>query len=160
MQKITPFLWFDGKAEEAAAFYISIFRYSRIVDISRYGEAGPGAAGSVMLVTFELEGQRFIALNGGPHFSFTPAVSFFVSCETQEEVDALWAKLCADGGEAVRCGWLKDRYGLSWQIVPAVLGELLRDSDTEKARRTMAAMLAMRKLDIAALQRAHAGSAS
>jgi predicted 3-demethylubiquinone-9 3-methyltransferase (glyoxalase superfamily) len=153
MQKIRPFLWFNGKAEEAVNFYASIFRNAKIGSVMRYGDAGPGPKGSVMSVTFELEGQDFIALNGGPHFSFTPAVSFFVTCDTQEEVDAYWDKLC-EGGEPVQCGWLKDKYGLSWQIVPAVLLELLQDKDAAKANRVMQAMMKMVKLDIAALRRA------
>jgi predicted 3-demethylubiquinone-9 3-methyltransferase (glyoxalase superfamily) len=154
MQKITPFLWFDGKAEEAMNFYISIFKNSKVVSVSRYGEAGPGPKGSVMGATFELDGQRFFALNGGPEFNFTPAISFFVNCETQREVDELWEKLSA-GGEKQRCGWLKDKYGLSWQIVPTVLGELLQDSDPAKSQRTMTAMLQMDKLDIQHLKDAH-----
>ena len=154
MQKITPFLWFDGKAEEAMNFYISIFKNSKIVSVSRYGESGPGPKGSVMGATFELDGQRFFALNGGPEFNFTPAISFFVNCETQREVDELWEKLSA-GGEKQRCGWLKDKYGLSWQIVPTVLGELLQDSDPAKSQRTMMAMLQMDKLDIQGLKDAH-----
>jgi predicted 3-demethylubiquinone-9 3-methyltransferase (glyoxalase superfamily) len=154
MQKITPFLWFDGKAEEAMNFYISIFKNSKVVSVSRYGEAGPGPKGSVMGATFELDGQRFFALNGGPEFNFTPAISFFVNCETQREVDELWEKLSA-GGEKQRCGWLKDKYGLSWQIVPTVLGELLQDSDPAKSQRTMRAMLQMDKLDIQGLKDAH-----
>jgi len=155
MQKIRPFLWFDDKAEEAANFYTAIFRNAKIGSVMRYGEAGPRPNGSVMSVTFELEGQEFIALNGGSHFSFTPAVSFFVSCETQEEVDAYWEKLSA-GGEPNRCGWLTDKYGLSWQIVPAVLGEMLQDKDAAKANRVMQAMLRMVKLDIATLKQAYA----
>jgi predicted 3-demethylubiquinone-9 3-methyltransferase (glyoxalase superfamily) len=154
MQKITPFLWFDGKAEEAMNFYVSIFKNSKVVSVSRYGEAGPGPKGSVMGATFELDGQRFFALNGGPEFNFTPAISFFVNCETQREVDELWEKLSA-GGEKQRCGWLKDKYGLSWQIVPTVLGELLQDSDPAKSQRTMRAMLQMDKLDIQGLKDAH-----
>jgi predicted 3-demethylubiquinone-9 3-methyltransferase (glyoxalase superfamily) len=154
MQKITPFLWFDGKAEEAMNFYISIFKNSKVISVSRYGEAGPGPKGSVLGATFELDGQRFFALNGGPEFNFTPAISFFVNCETQREVDELWEKLSA-GGEKQRCGWLKDKYGLSWQIVPAVLGELLQDSDPAKSQRTMRAMLQMDKLDIQGLKDAH-----
>jgi predicted 3-demethylubiquinone-9 3-methyltransferase (glyoxalase superfamily) len=154
MRKITPFLWFDGKAEEAMNFYISIFKNSKVVSVSRYGEAGPGPKGSVMGATFELDGQRFFALNGGPEFNFTPAISFFVNCETQREVDELWEKLSA-GGEKQRCGWLKDKYGLSWQIVPTVLGELLQDSDPAKSQRTMTAMLQMDKLDIQRLKDAH-----
>lgn len=153
MQKIRPFLWFDDKAEEAANFYTAIFKNSKIASVMRYGEAGPGPKGSVMLVTFELEGQEFIALNGGPNFSFTPAVSLFVTCETQEEVDAFWDKL-SEGGEPNQCGWLKDKYGLSWQIVPSGLVEMLQDKDAAKANRVMQAMLKMVKLDIATLQRA------
>jgi predicted 3-demethylubiquinone-9 3-methyltransferase (glyoxalase superfamily) len=156
LRKITPFLWFDDKAEEAAALYVSVFDDGEIVHVARYGEAGPGTAGSVMTVTFELEGQRFIALNGGPHFKFTEAVSFVVDCETQDEVDRFWEQL-SEGGEKSQCGWLKDRYGLSWQIVPAVLDELIADEDPEKARRATEAMLKMQKLDIAELKRAHAG---
>jgi predicted 3-demethylubiquinone-9 3-methyltransferase (glyoxalase superfamily) len=155
MPTITPFLWFDDKAEEAAAFYTGIFKNSKMVSVSRYGEGAPRPAGSAMSATFELEGQSFIALNGGPHFSFTPAVSFFVTCQTQDEIDHFWDKLSA-GGEVQRCGWLKDKYGLSWQIVPAVLGELLQHPDPATARRVMTAMLAMIKLDIAALQQAAA----
>jgi predicted 3-demethylubiquinone-9 3-methyltransferase (glyoxalase superfamily) len=154
LQKITPFLWFDGRAEEAANFYTSIFKHSKIVDVMRYGEAGPGAKGSVMAVNFELEGQRFSALNGGPHYQFTPAISFFVSCETQEEVDELWEKLLA-GGEPNQCGWLRDKFGVSWQIVPSVLGRMLTDKDPAKSKRVMEAMLKMVKLDIAALERAY-----
>ncbi len=154
MQKITPFLWFDDKAEEAANFYTGIFRNAKVGSIMRYGEAGPRPKGSVMTVTFELEGQQFIALNGGPHFSFTPAVSFFVTCDTQDEVDMFWDKL-SEGGEPHRCGWLKDKYDLSWQIVPKVLGEMLQDEDPAKANRVMQAMLQMVKLDIAALRQAY-----
>jgi predicted 3-demethylubiquinone-9 3-methyltransferase (glyoxalase superfamily) len=146
--KITPFLWFDGRAEEAARLYTSIFKNSRIIDTTRYGDAGPGSKGSVMSVVFELEGQRFHALNGGPQFSFTPAISFFVDCETQAEIDALWEQLVAGGGEHVQCGWLRDRFGVSWQIVPSVLGRLLHDPDPERAKRVMQAMLKMKKLDI------------
>jgi predicted 3-demethylubiquinone-9 3-methyltransferase (glyoxalase superfamily) len=154
MQKIRPFLWFDDKAEEAVDFYTAIFKNAKIGDIMRSGEGGPRPAGSVLSVTFELEGQEFVALNGGPHFSFTPAVSFFVTCETQAEVDAFWDKLSA-GGKTNRCGWLTDKYGLSWQIVPAVLGEMLQDQDAAKANRVMQAMLRMDKLDIAALRQAY-----
>ena len=154
MQKITPFLWFDGKAEEAMNFYTSIFKHSKVGNITRYGEAGPGQAGSVMSATFELEGQEFIALNGGPQFSFTPAISFFVTCETQAEVDDYWEKLSA-GGATNRCGWLRDKYGLSWQIVPSILGKLLQGMDAAKSQRVMAAMLKMEKLDIATLQQAY-----
>jgi len=155
MQKISPFLWFDTQAEEAAKFYTSIFRNSRIVSVSRYGDAGPGPKGTAMSVTFELEGQRFLALNAGPRFQFSPAISFFVNCETQQEVDELWAKLSA-GGKEEMCGWLTDRYGLSWQIIPVVLGELLSDPDRKKADRVMKAMLQMVKIDIAGLRRAYA----
>jgi predicted 3-demethylubiquinone-9 3-methyltransferase (glyoxalase superfamily) len=153
MQKITPFLWFDGKAEEAMTFYTSIFKDSKVIGVTRYGDAGPAPKGTVMSATFELNGQEFIALNGGPQFTFTPAVSFFVSCETQEEVDELWEKL-VEGGEPHRCGWLKDKYGLSWQIVPTALGRMLQDKDPEKSNRVMKAMLQMVKLDISGLQRA------
>src|ERR1700730_18047470 len=140
MQKITPFLWFDDKAEEAMNFYTSIFKNSKIVSVTRYGEAGPGPKGTVMTGTFHLEGQEFMALNGGPHFKFTEAISFFVTCETQQEVDELWEKL-SEGGQKQRCGWLKDKYGLSWQIVPSDLGKLLHDKDPEKSKRVMKAML-------------------
>jgi predicted 3-demethylubiquinone-9 3-methyltransferase (glyoxalase superfamily) len=154
MQKITPFLWFDGNAEEAMNFYVSIFKNSRVVSVTRYGEAGPGPKGTVMSATFELEGQPFYALNGGPLFSFTPAISFFVNCETQEEIDDLWAKL-SKGGEAQRCGWIRDRFGLSWQIVPGVLGKMLGDKSAEKAQRVMTAMLRMDKIDISGLRQAY-----
>jgi predicted 3-demethylubiquinone-9 3-methyltransferase (glyoxalase superfamily) len=154
MQKITPFLWFDSRAEEAANFYVSIFKNSKITAVARYGDAGPGPKGSVMSVNFQLEGQDFIALNGGPQFKFTPAISLFVSCKTQREVDDLWERLSA-GGEKSRCGWLQDKYGLSWQIVPTVLFELLQDKDPKKAKSTMQAMLQMDKLDIKALEAAH-----
>jgi len=150
VQKITPFLWFDGKAEEAMNFYVSIFKSSKIANVVRYGEAGPGPKGTVITATFQLEGQEFIALNGGPQFKFTEAVSFWVSCETQEEIDDMWEKLSA-GGEKGRCGWLKDRYGLSWQIVPPVLGEMLGDKDPEKSKRVMMAMLQMDKINIKTL---------
>jgi predicted 3-demethylubiquinone-9 3-methyltransferase (glyoxalase superfamily) len=154
MQKITPFLWFDGNAEEAMNFYVSIFKNSRVVSVTRYGEAGPGPKGTVMSATFELEGQPFYALNGGPLFSFTPAISFFVNCETQAEIDDLWAKL-SKGGEAQRCGWLRDRFGLSWQIVPGVLGKMLGDKNAERAQRVMTAMLQMDKIDISGLRQAY-----
>ena len=154
MQKITPFLWFDGKAEEAMNFYTSIFKNSKVVRIMRYGEAGPGPKGTVMSVTFQLDGQEFTALNGGPMFTFSPAISFFVNCETQEEVDELWEKL-SEGGEKQRCGWLKDKYGVSWQIVPTVLGEMLQDKDPEKSKRVMNAMLQMNKIDIKSLKQAY-----
>jgi predicted 3-demethylubiquinone-9 3-methyltransferase (glyoxalase superfamily) len=154
MQKITSFLWFDDKAEEAAKFYTSIFKNSRIGNLTRYGDAGPGNKGTVMSITFTLDGQEFMALNGGPIFTFSPAISFFVNCETQKEVDELWEALSA-GGEPQQCGWLKDKYGLSWQIVPNALGELLSDKDAEKARRVMNAMLQMGKIDIAGLKKAY-----
>jgi predicted 3-demethylubiquinone-9 3-methyltransferase (glyoxalase superfamily) len=156
MQKITTFLWFDKQAEEAARFYISIFRNSKIAATTRYGEAGPGPKGSVMTVMFNLDGQDFVGLNGGPQFKFTEAVSLVVNCETQEEVDELWEKLSA-GGERSRCGWLKDKFGLSWQVVPTVLGQLLQDKDPQKSRRVMEALLQMDKLDIRKLKQAHAG---
>lgn len=157
MQKITPFLWFDGKAEEAMNFYTSIFADSKIESVTRYGEGGPGPKGGVMSGTFRLNGQTFMALNGGPQFAFSPAVSFFVNCETQQEIDELWEKLSEDG-EKGRCGWLTDKFGLSWQIVPKVLGELLQDKDAGKSARVMQAMLQMDKLDIEALKRAYEGS--
>ncbi len=153
MQKITPFLWFDHQAEQAMNFYVSIFKNSKILSVTHYGQEGPGPAGTVMSGRFQLEGQEFYALNGGPVFSFTPAISFFVSCETQPEIDLLWERLSA-GGERVRCGWLKDQFGVSWQIIPGVLGELLNDPDDAKAGRVMQAMLQMDKLDIAGLKRA------
>jgi len=156
MQKISPFLWFDSNAEDAANFYVSIFKDSKILKIARYGEAGPGPAGSVMVVNFQIEGQDFIALNAGPLFKFTEAISFVISCQTQEEVDHYWNKLTADGGQESQCGWLKDKYGLSWQVTPTILGELLADKDQKKAQRVMQAMLQMKKMDIAALQRAAA----
>ena len=156
MPKITPFLWFDNQAEEAANFYVSIFQHSKIVNVSRYGEAGPGPKGSAMTVVFQLDGQEFIALNGGPHFRFTEAISFAVDCKTQQEVDEYWEKLSA-GGKPGQCGWLKDKYGLSWQIVPSILGQLLGDKDPQKSKQAMEAMLKMTKLDIAALQRAYEG---
>jgi len=149
MQKITPFLWFDGKAEEAINFYISIFKNSKIVSLSRSGGDGP-----VMGGTFQLDGQQFFALNGGPQFTFSPAISFFVNCETQQEVDELWEKL-SEGGAKQRCGWLKDKYGVSWQIIPSVLGKLLQDKDAGKAKSVMNAMLQMNKIDIKGLQQAY-----
>ncbi|MHB8772762.1 MAG: VOC family protein [Syntrophales bacterium] len=160
-QKITPFLWFDTQAEEAVNFYTSIFKNSRIETVTRYGPEGAAAAGrpegSVMTMAFTIEGQQFVALNGGPHFKFTEAVSFVVNCGSQEEVDYYWEKLGAGGDEkAQQCGWLKDRYGVSWQVVPTALFELLSDPDQEKARRVMAAMLKMKRIDIAALRRAAA----
>ncbi len=157
MQGITPFLWFDHQAEEAAAFYTSVFPNSRILEVSRYGDAGPLPRGTVMTVSFELGGQRFIALNGGPQFTFTGAISFFVTCDTQAEVDRYWERLTAGGAE-IQCGWLTDRFGLTWQIVPAGLLELLQDPDPLRSRRTFEAMFAMKKLDLAALRRAHDGA--
>jgi len=154
MPKITPFLWFDGQAEEAANYYVSIFKNSKILKISRYGEAGPGPKDSVMLVVFQLDGQEFIALNGGPQFEFTEAVSFSVDCKTQQEVDEYWEKLTSGGEEGV-CGWLKDKYGLSWQINPTVLGEMLNDPDAQKAKQVMEAMLKMKKIQIDELQQAY-----
>jgi len=154
MQKITPFLWFDGKAEEAMNFYVSIFKNSKVVRITRCGDAGPGPKGTVMSATFQLEGQEFFALNGGPLFTFSPAISFYVNCETQPEVDDLWEKLSA-GGKKERCGWLKDKFGVSWQIIPSVLGKLLNDQDPQKAGRVMQAMLKMDKIDIKGLQQAY-----
>jgi len=153
MQKITTFLWFNDKAEEATNFYVSLFQNSKIDSISRYGDAGPGPKGSVMIVNFQLEGQKFIALNGGPHFSFTPAVSLFVNCESQEEVDRLWDKL-SEGGRKDRCGWLQDKYGLSWQIIPVALMKLMSDPDKQKAGRVMKAMLQMDKIDVRKLEEA------
>ena len=155
MQKITPFLWFDGKAEEAMRFYVSIFKNSKVGSITRYGDVGPGPKGTVMVVTFQLDGQEFIALNGGPQFTFSPAISLVVNCETQGEVDAFWEKL-SEGGEKLQCGWLRDKYGLSWQIVPIVLGEMMQDKDEEKSQRVMKAMLQMNKIDIARLKQAYA----
>jgi predicted 3-demethylubiquinone-9 3-methyltransferase (glyoxalase superfamily) len=153
MQKITPFLWFNNNAEEAAKFYVSIFKKSKIVSTTRYGDAGPGPKGSVMSVVFQLEGQSFYALNGGPLYSFTPAISLFVSCKTQKEVDTLWKKL-SEGGQEQPCGWVTDKFGLSWQVIPDVLGTLLGDKDRAKAGRAMQAMLKMKKIDIAALKAA------
>ncbi len=154
IQKITPFLWFDHQAEEAVNFYTSIFPNSKIVKVLRYNEAGPGPAGSAMTIEFQLEGQTFVALNGGPIFKFTEAISFVVNCQTQDEVDAYWEKLSA-GGSEVQCGWLKDKFGLSWQIVPAKLPELLSGPDGEKSKRAMQAMLKMKKLDLRVLQAAY-----
>jgi predicted 3-demethylubiquinone-9 3-methyltransferase (glyoxalase superfamily) len=154
MQKINPFLWFDGKAEEAMNFYVSVFKNSKVVSVTRNGEGGPGPKGTVLSATFELEAQRFLALNGGPQFTFSPAISFFVNCETQQEVDELWEKL-SEGGEKQRCGWVKDKYGLSWQIIPSALGRMLQDKDPGKARRVMKAMLQMDKIDIQRLKQAY-----
>ena len=156
MQRITPFLWFDGKAEEAANFYTGIFRNSKLSHVARHGDAGPGPKGSVMSATFELDGQSFIALNGGPQFKFSPAISFFVTCQTQEEVDELWEKL-SQGGRKDRCGWLQDKFGVSWQIIPAALAEMLQDKDPEKAQRVLQAMLQMHKIEVAALIKAYEG---
>jgi len=155
VQKITPFLWYDNNAEEAVSLYISVFKNSKITDITRYGDAGPGPKGSVMTIAFQLEGQDFIALNGGPMFKFTEAISLSVDCKTQQEVDELWEKLSA-GGQPGQCGWLKDKFGLSWQIVPSALVEMLQDQDAEKSNRVMQAMMQMRKIDVASLRRAYA----
>lgn len=154
MQKITPFLWFDNQAEEAVNFYLSIFKNSKILSMTRYSEAGPGPQGSVMTIKFQLDGQEFVALNGGPVFKFTEAISFVVNCEMQEEVDEYWEKL-ADEGEEVQCGWLKDKYGMSWQIIPTTLVQLLSDPDSAKAQSVMQAMLQMKKIDIAGLKNAY-----
>jgi predicted 3-demethylubiquinone-9 3-methyltransferase (glyoxalase superfamily) len=154
VQKITPFLWFDGNAEEAMNLYVSIFKNSKVVSVTRYGDAGPGPKGTVMSATFQLEGQQFYALNGGPQYKFTPAISLFVSCETQKEVDELWNKLSA-GGHKDRCGWLQDKYGLSWQIIPSVLGKMLGDKNPRKSQNVMKAMLQMDKIDIAKLKQAY-----
>jgi len=154
VQKITPFLWYDNNAEEAVSLYISVFKNSKITDITRYGDAGPGPKGSVMTIAFQLEGQDFIALNGGPMFKFTEAISLSVDCKTQQEVDELWEKLSA-GGQPGQCGWLKDKFGLSWQIVPSALVEMLQDQDAEKSNRVMQAMMQMRKIDITRLRRAY-----
>lgn len=155
-QKIRPCLWFDGNAEEAVNFYTSVFKNSRVLDVARWGEGGPGVPGSVLTMTFELEGQGFMALNGGPAFKFTEAISLSVDCKSQGEVDELWTKLTADGGEESQCAWLKDKFGLSWQIVPTVLGEMLSDPDPEKSKRVMEAMMKMKKIDIAKLEKAYA----
>ena len=154
MQKITPFLWFDNNAEEAVNFYTSVFKNSKIGSVTRYGEDGPGPKGTAMTVPFQLEGQEFTALNGGPHFKFTEAISFVINCRTEEEVDYFWEKL-SEGGEESRCGWLKDKYGLSWQVVPTVLIEMLQDKDPAKSKRVMQAMLQMKKIDIKGLQQAY-----
>ena len=154
MQNITPFLWFDDQAEEAMNYYVSIFKNSKIVSVNRYGDAGPGQKGKVMTATFQLNGQEFMALNGGPEFRFTEAISFFVNCETQQEVDELWEKL-SEGGEKGPCGWLKDKYGVSWQIIPSALGQMLGDPDPQKSQNVMQAMLQMKKIDIATLRRAY-----
>jgi predicted 3-demethylubiquinone-9 3-methyltransferase (glyoxalase superfamily) len=153
MQKITPFLWFDNQAEEAMNFYVSIFKNSKVLTVNRYGDSGPGPKGTVMTASFLLDGQEFVALNGGPVYKFTPAISFVVNCETQQEVDELWEKLSA-GGREDRCAWLHDKFGVSWQIVPRILIQLLSDPDPAKAGRVMQAMMKMKKIDIATLQRA------
>ena len=156
MQRITPFLWFDNNAEEAANYYVSVFKNSQVHRVVRYGEAGPGPAGSVMTVEFELDGREFVGLNGGPQFKFTEAVSFTVRCDTQEEIDYYWAKL-SEGGMTSRCGWLKDKFGLWWQVEPTILGDMMADADPEKARRVMEAMLKVDKIDIEPLKRAYEG---
>jgi predicted 3-demethylubiquinone-9 3-methyltransferase (glyoxalase superfamily) len=157
MQKITPFLWFDNNAEEAANFYVSVFKNSKILNVARYSDVGPGPKGTVMTAEFELDGQEFVALNAGPTFKFTEAISFVVNCETQEEVDYYWERL-SEGGEKSHCGWLKDKFGLSWQVTPTILGKLMADKDQEKSNRVMQAMLKMDKLDIEPLQRAYEGN--
>src|SRR6266516_953886 len=159
-QKITPFLWFDKQAEEAAQFYVSIFKNSKMLHVSRYGDAGPGPKGSVMVVNFQLAGQEFTALNGGPLFKFSEAFSFVVNCENQQEIDESWSKLTSGGGEESMCGWLKDKFGFSWQIVPTVLGKLMNDKDPQKANGVMQALLKMKKLDIAKLHTAADGKAT
>ena len=156
MQKITPFLWFNDQAEEAADFYVSIFKNSKILNIARFGEAGPGPKGAVMVVTFQLEGQEFMALNGGPHYTFSPAISLLVNCETQAEVDDLWAKLTV-GGKEVQCGWLQDKFGVSWQIVPKAFFELMQDKDAVRSQRVFKAMLQMTKIDVEGLKQAYEG---
>jgi len=155
VQKITPFLWFDNNAEEAMKFYTSVFKNSKIGRVTLYPEGSPGPAGTVMVGTFQLAGQEFIALNGGPIFKFTEAISFVVNCESQQEVDEYWNKLTAGGGKEAECGWLKDKFGLSWQIVPTILSKLMGDKDKEKSKRVMQAMLKMKKIDIGGLQRAY-----
>lgn len=157
-QKITPFLWFDKEAEEAANFYVSIFKNSKVLGVTRYGEAGPGPAGSVMTATFQLEDQVFTGVNGGPHFKFTEAISFVIHCKTQEEVDHYWNGLTADGGSESQCGWLKDKFGMSWQVVPDTLLQMLKDPDPQKSQRALKAMLQMRKIDIAKLEEAYKGA--
>jgi predicted 3-demethylubiquinone-9 3-methyltransferase (glyoxalase superfamily) len=157
MQKITPFLWFDSQAEHAMNFYVSIFPNSKVLGVTRYGEEGPGPNGTVMTAAFELDGQEFVALNGGPQFKFTEAISFVVNCDTQEEIDYYWEKLTADGGEEVQCGWLADKYELSWQVVPAKIREWMQDKDATRSQRVMHAVMQMKKLDMAAMQRAYDG---
>ena len=158
MQKITPFLWFDHQAEQAANFYVSVFKNAKVLGVSRYGDAGPGPKGSVMTVNFSIDGQEFVALNGGPHYKINPAISFVVNCTTQDEIDYYWTKL-TEGGQEVQCGWLTDRFGVSWQVVPTVLAEYAMDKDPAKANRAMQAMMHMKKLDIAGLKRAYEGRA-
>ena len=160
MPRITPCLWFDSQAEAAAKFYVSIFKNSRIVSKSHYGKTGPGPAGSVMTVVFRLEGQEFLGLNGGPHFKLTEAVSFMVNCANQQEVDRFWKRLTADGGQESECGWLKDKFGLSWQVVPTILPKMLMDKDPAKRERVMQALLPMKKINIATLTRAYEGKAA
>jgi predicted 3-demethylubiquinone-9 3-methyltransferase (glyoxalase superfamily) len=159
IQKITPYLWFNGNAEEAVEFYTSVFPDSRVTKVARWGEGGPGAQGTVMSIAFELASQRFFALNGGPQFTFTPAVSLFVSCESQAEVDELWEKLLAGGGKPTACGWLQDRYGLSWQVIPTALADLMSDPDPKVSGRVAQALMRMQKIDLAVLQQAHAAAA-
>jgi len=156
MQKITPFLWFDNNAEEAMNYYVSIFKNSKVLNVTHYGDAGPGPKGTVMTAEFELDGQKFVGLNGGPQFKFTWAISFVVNCETQEEVDYFWEKL-SEGGEESRCGWVKDKFGLWWQVTPRILGELVGDKDPEKSKRVMEAMMQMGKIEIEPLKRAYEG---
>ncbi len=155
-QKITPFFWYDNQAEEAMNFYVSIFKNSRVLGVTRYGKSGPGPEGSVLTAAFELEGQKFTALNGGPRFKFNESVSFVVNCETQEEIDYFWEKLSSDGGQESQCGWLKDKFGLSWQVVPTILPELITSTDPKKSERVMQAIMQMKKLDIAKLKQAAA----
>lgn len=157
MQKITPFLWFDDNAEEAANFYVSIFKNSKVLNVLKYSDVGPGPKGTVMIAEFQIEGQEFVALNGGPRFKFTEAISFVVNCETQEEVDYFWEKLSEGGGEKSRCGWLKDKFGLWWQVGPTIMNEMMADPDQAKADRVMQAMLQMDKIDIETLKRAYEG---
>jgi predicted 3-demethylubiquinone-9 3-methyltransferase (glyoxalase superfamily) len=156
MQKITPFLWFNGNAEAAAKFYVAVFKNSKMLEVTRYGDAGPGPKGTVMSCIFQIEGQRFYALNGGPEFKFTPAISFFVNCQTQAEIDKLWRRL-SKGGKPIQCGWLTDKFGVTWQIVPSVLSDLLNAKDPAKSQRVMRAMFKMAKLDLKRLNRAYRG---
>jgi predicted 3-demethylubiquinone-9 3-methyltransferase (glyoxalase superfamily) len=156
IQKITTFLWFNQEAEEAANFYVSLFKDSKVLFVSRYGDAGPGPKGSAMTVEFQLAGQKFLALNGGPNFKFTEAISLLVNCDSQEEIDTLWSKLTANGGQEIECGWLKDKYGLSWQIVPARFMQMMKDPDPKRTQRVMQAMMTMKKFDLARLEQAYA----